>query len=96
MTVTGLALATGSFAEHTQPLKVGPFVVSMTHHPCGLILPKHSHERASLNVVLRGGYAESIREADVRAKLAALHDASVGSQTVLSFATGTIRAQLGS
>ena len=65
MTVTSPALATGSFGEHTPPLKVGPFVVSMTRHPCGLILPKHAHERASLNVVLGGAYAENVRGSTV-------------------------------
>jgi AraC family transcriptional regulator len=54
-------LAGGSFGEQRGLHLVGGFVVSETVHHQGQNLPRHAHERASINFVLSGAYAETYR-----------------------------------
>jgi AraC family transcriptional regulator len=51
----------GSFGEQRGLDFVGGFVVSETVHRHGQNLPRHAHERASINFVLSGAYAETFR-----------------------------------
>jgi AraC family transcriptional regulator len=54
-------LTGGSFGEQRGLHLVGGFVVSETVHRQGQKLPSHAHERASINFVLSGAYAETFR-----------------------------------
>src|ERR1051326_3382692 len=55
------ALLGGSRGLQSDLRHAGPFVVSITKHSAGFTAPSHVHERASLNVVLEGAYAELSR-----------------------------------
>jgi len=50
----------GSYGDQRSILHVGPFVLSETRHARGFTTGRHVHERASLNLVLAGGYAETM------------------------------------
>jgi AraC family transcriptional regulator len=60
MDATG-KLKGGSFGEQRGLHLVGGFVVSETVHRQGQNLARHAHERASINFVLSGAYAETFR-----------------------------------
>jgi len=62
------SLAGGSLGEQQHLVGARGFVVSETTHPIGFSAPRHAHERASLNIVLGGAYAERIRGASVLAE----------------------------
>ncbi len=49
----------GTYGDQRHAIRAGPFVVSETEHPPHFHLARHSHERASLNIVLSGIYRES-------------------------------------
>jgi AraC family transcriptional regulator len=51
----------GSYGEQRGLHLIGGFVVSETVHQRGQNLPHHAHERASINFVLDGAYAETFR-----------------------------------
>ena len=55
------ALKGGSYGDQHGLHLAGGFVVSETTHRHGQNLPRHAHERASINFVLDGGYAETFR-----------------------------------
>jgi AraC family transcriptional regulator len=55
------SLKGGSFGEQRSLHLVGGFVVSETTHRQGQNLARHAHERASINFVLDGAYAETFR-----------------------------------
>lgn len=50
----------GSFGKQTGLRSVAGFVVSETRHQRHQALPRHMHERANVNLVLAGAYAESV------------------------------------
>jgi AraC family transcriptional regulator len=52
--------AGGSFGEQRYLREVAGFVLSETRHCRGFVTTRHAHARASLNVVLAGGYAETL------------------------------------
>lgn len=49
----------GTHGQQSRLSESAGFIASVTVHAPGLQLEKHSHERASINLVLRGHYAES-------------------------------------
>jgi AraC family transcriptional regulator len=53
-------VVTGVLGGDPGPAVPGPYPVSLARLPAGLRLPRHSHERATLNVVLDGSYGETI------------------------------------
>lgn len=58
--VTPPRASTGTFGAETSAIQAGGFRFARTSHIRGLSLPRHSHELASIKVVLGGVYAETI------------------------------------
>lgn len=57
---TNPLLQGGSFGKQIGLRSVAGFVVSETRHQRHQALPRHMHERANVNLVLAGAYAESV------------------------------------
>jgi AraC family transcriptional regulator len=71
--------------------EVGGFVLSECAYPPGLRMPRHEHEPAYFSLVLRGGYTETIGDAELRGRPAALISHPPGRAHAVAFHQEEVR-----